>query len=299
MKKWTKRMARDCCCWGVAGMQRWSCENQTRRQSGARAFSTRPGWARNEGSEAWRCDWACLLGPPAKRSSCLQVCPPFLQTNPVSATLQLDFHYSFLRLIRSRTPPFFQNLKTIQLWSRLDGPVRRQPSILALPFHLSHLLSRRCWWRHISSYGIQSHIVLGPRLGFLTLQVRIYNRGVSNCCWSSRLANFGIYCNWRSLQRLNFLYSIKTCSPMHFPIETIYIYIYGSSNFLTHCMPSSSHNPMTTILQAQQLGHWRYHPTMNKREIEKNKNKNIKTEHAFNSMSWTIKEIWASGIRRK
>lgn len=167
------------------------------------------------------------------------------------------------------------------------------------PFHLSHLLSRRCWWRHISSYGIQSHIVLGPRLGFLTLQVRIYNRGVSNCCWSSRLANFGIYCNWRSLQRLNFLYSIKTCSPMHFPIETIYIYIYGSSNFLTHCMPSSSHNPMTTILQAQQLGHWRYHPTMNKREIEKNKNKNIKTEHAFNSMSWTIKEIWASGIRRK
>ena len=119
---------------GVAGMQRWSCENQTRRQSGARAFWTRPRWARNEGSEAWRCDWACLLGPPAKRSSCLQVCPPFLQTNPVSATLQLDFHYSFLRLIRSRTPPFFQNLKTIQLWSRLDGPVRRQPSILALPF---------------------------------------------------------------------------------------------------------------------------------------------------------------------
>lgn len=93
------------------------------------------------------------------------------------------------------------------------------------PFHLSHLLSRRCWWRHISSYGIQSHIVLGPRLGFLTLQVRIYNRGVSNCCWSSRLANFGIYCNWRSLQRLNFLYSIKTCSPMHFPIETIYIFM--------------------------------------------------------------------------
>ena len=71
--------------------------------------------------------------------------------------------------------------------------------------------------------------------------------------YSSKVLSFGIYSNQKWPQKLSFLQSIKTCSPIHFPIKTGYIY--DSFNFLTHYMSSPSRN-FSSPLSTCNFGKW-------------------------------------------